>query len=80
MIGDQITQSKDKEMVEDYPRHSKVMEQTEIEDGVGNVDDMELGELDLEGIEKACDNPKTGYIPSIQIAYQGSINQNQREA
>ena len=29
---------------------------------------MELGELDLEGIEKACDNPKTGYIPFSQIA------------
>ena len=32
------------------------------------VEDMELGELDLEGIEKACDNPKIGYIPFRQIA------------
>ena len=29
---------------------------------------MELGELDLEGIEKACDNPKTWYISFNQIA------------
>ena len=28
---------------------------------------MELGELDLEGIEKACDNLKTRYIPFNQI-------------
>lgn len=28
---------------------------------------MELGQLDLEGIEKACDNPKTGYILFNQI-------------
>ena len=27
---------------------------------------MELGELDLEGIEKVCDNPKTEYIPFSQ--------------
>jgi hypothetical protein len=32
------------------------------------IENMELGELDLECIEKACDNPKTGYIPFIQIA------------
>jgi hypothetical protein len=32
------------------------------------VEDTDLGELDLEGIEKACDNPKTGYIPFSQIA------------
>ena len=28
---------------------------------------MELEELDLEGIEKACDNLKTGYIPFNQL-------------
>ena len=43
------------------------MEQTETEGGGGNVDDMELGELDLEGIEETCDNPKTGYISFNQI-------------
>ena len=32
-----------------------------------DVEDMELGELDLEGIEKACANPKTGYISFNQI-------------
>ena len=31
------------------------------------VKDMELGELYLEGIEKACDNPKTEYIPFRKI-------------
>ena len=31
------------------------------------MEDMELGELDLEGIEKACDNLKTGYIPFNQL-------------
>ena len=29
---------------------------------------MELGEIDLEGIEKACANPKTGYISFSHIA------------
>ena len=28
---------------------------------------MELGELDLEGIEKSCANPKTEYISFSQI-------------
>ena len=32
-----------------------------------DVEDMDLGELDLEGIEKAYDNPKTWYIPFNQI-------------
>lgn len=31
--------------------------------GGGNGEDMELGELDLEGIEKACENLQEGYIP-----------------
>ena len=31
------------------------------------AEDMELGELDLEGIEKACDDPKDGYIPFNHI-------------
>ena len=31
------------------------------------MEDMELGELDLEGIEKACDNLNTGYIPFNQL-------------
>lgn len=29
----------------------------------GNGEDMELGELDLEGIEKSYKNLKDGYIP-----------------
>ena len=43
------------------------MEQTGTEEVGGNVEDMELGELDLEGIEKSCDNIKTGYIPFNQL-------------
>ena len=31
------------------------------------IEDMELGDLDLEGIEKACDDPQEGYIPFNQI-------------
>lgn len=31
-------------------------------------EDMDLGELDLDGIEKAYDDPKIGYIPFTQIA------------
>ena len=32
------------------------------------MEDMELGELDMDGIGKACDNLSTGYIPFEQIA------------
>jgi hypothetical protein len=32
------------------------------------IEDMELGELDLDGIEKSCDNPTSGYIPFEKIA------------
>jgi hypothetical protein len=39
------------------------MNQIGTEEVGGNVEDMELGELDLEGIEKECDNLKDGYIP-----------------
>jgi len=28
------------------------------------VEDMDVRELGLDRIEKACDNPKEGYIPS----------------
>ena len=44
------------------------MEQTETKEVGVVVEDMELGELDLEGIEKACDNPKIVYITFNQIA------------
>jgi len=30
-------------------------------------EDMEVGELNLEEIEKACMNPKEGYIPTQQV-------------
>ena len=31
------------------------------------IKDMELGESDLDGIEKAYDNPTNGYIPFEEI-------------
>jgi len=31
-------------------------------------DDMEVGELDLDGIEKACEDPSEGYIPTQQVS------------
>ena len=39
------------------------MTQQDIEAVGSTTEEMELGELDLEGIEKACDNLKVGYIP-----------------
>lgn len=45
-------ESKDTKKVEEVPRNLESMEQTDIEEGGGNADDMELGELELEGIEK----------------------------
>ena len=36
---------------------------------------MELGELDLEGIEKACENLKEGYIPFQQLVLFKEANQ-----
>lgn len=33
-----------------------------------NTEEMEIGELDLDGIEKACDNLTEEYIPFEQIA------------
>ena len=44
---------------EGNPRILVDMERTEVEEIVVVVEDMELGELELEGIEKACDNTKT---------------------
>ena len=43
--------------------HLADMVQPDIDEGGSNAEAMELGELDLEGIEKACDNLKMGYIP-----------------
>ena len=65
--GDPLTQSLDTELTEETPIHSENMEQTITKEVGGNVEDMELGELDLEGIEKACDNLKTRYIPFNQL-------------
>ena len=32
--------------------------------------DMDLGDLDLEGIEWACDGKGKGYIPQEQVSFQ----------
>lgn len=49
------------------PKRSEGLPQaSNVEEG-SNVEDMELGELDLEGIEKACDNLKDSYIPFQQL-------------
>jgi len=50
------------------PQHLEATKQTGTEEIEVDVEDMELGELDLEGIEKACANPKTGYITFSHIA------------
>ena len=39
-----------------------------MEEKENNIEEMEIGELDLNGIEKACDNLLEEYIPSEQIA------------
>ena len=64
--GDPLTKIKDTKLTNEAPIHSANMEQIGTEEG-GNVEDMELGELDLEGIEKACDNLKTRYILFNQL-------------
>ena len=66
--GEKGTQRKGKEKDVEEPWHSKVEEQIETEEIEVDVEDMELGEIDLDGIEKACANPKTGYISFSQIA------------
>lgn len=55
------------EQMDENPKHSEGIPQTDNVEGGGNVDDMELGEFDLEGIENACDNLKDGYIPLRQL-------------
>ena len=39
-----------------------------IGDQENSTEEMEIGELDLDGIEKACDNLTEEYIPFEQIA------------
>ena len=53
--------------MEENPRKGVNLDGIKAEEIVPIAEDMELGELDLEGIEKACDNPKTGYIPFSQL-------------
>ena len=38
-----------------------------MEEQENNIEEMEIEELDLDGIEKACDNLLEEYIPSEQI-------------
>lgn len=49
--------------IEETARQVVQSDGTEVEEITPVTKDMELGDLDLEGIEKACDNPKIGYIP-----------------
>ena len=55
--------SKTTEQVIERPKCSEGMPHAGNVEVGGNGEDMELGELDLEGIEKACENLKDGYIP-----------------
>lgn len=48
--GEQGTQIKGKVKVMEEPQHSEAAEQIEKEEIEMDVEDMELGELDLEGI------------------------------
>ena len=59
--------NKDREKTKEDLGHPENMLHTRIDEVGGNVEDVELGELDLEGIEKTCDNLKTWYIPFIQL-------------
>lgn len=59
--------SKTQKETEGTPRLEVNLDQNEVEEIVLIAEDMELRELDLEGIEKACDNPKTGYIPISEL-------------
>jgi hypothetical protein len=67
MKEDQQTKSMDTKRINKEYIHLERMIQIGIQEVEGNVEDMELDELDLEGIEKAYDNLKTGYIPFNQL-------------
>ena len=64
---DPPSKRKDTEQIDEEPIHLEKMEHVGTKEVGGNVEYMELGELDLEGIEKAYDNLKTGYIPFNQL-------------
>ena len=59
-------QSKSTEKEIKDPKGSEGKAQNDKVNGGGNGEDMELGELDLEGIEKASEKLKDGYIPFQQ--------------
>ena len=61
------TQNKNKGKIVGEPHNVAAVEQTGSDDTKTVVEDMDLGEMDLKGIDKACDNPKTRYIPFSQI-------------
>lgn len=60
-------QSKRTEQEIEDPKEGDNIIQKERAEGGGNREDMDLGDLDLEGIEKACENFKDGYIPFQQL-------------
>lgn len=59
--------TKNKEQEIEGPSGEEPKVQKERIKGGSNREDMDLGELDLEGIEKACENLKEGYIPFQQL-------------
>ena len=71
--GSEAREKQEEQHKEGSKRASKEQNQTKVvPTGQGEskmvIKDMELGELDLDGIEKAYDNPTSGYISFEQIA------------
>ena len=55
------------EQEREEPKQVNEETQKRNEAGEGNGEEMEMGELDLEGIEKACENLKEEYILVQQL-------------
>lgn len=64
----QEEQPGEKEKMEPLALVNRNNEGAGMEEQENNIEEMEIGELDLDGIEKACDNLQEEYIPSEQIA------------
>ena len=63
----QENQSGEKEKVERLAQQERNNEEAGMEEQENNIEEMEIGELDLDGIEKSYDNLLEEYIPSKQI-------------
>ena len=70
-VGGQMTnkeQGKEGEISKEFPQEIEE-EMTQVDEGQGEeTEDMDIWELYLYGIEQACANPKSGYIPFQQVA------------